>query len=191
MATILRPWQVLDHRKVFSAPPYVSVSLERIRLPDGRCVDDFYQVALDDFACVYAEDDSGRTIMLRQYKHGVRGVTLTCPSGGLAPGERPLDTAKRELLEETGCDAAEWSSLGAYVVDANKGVATAHLFHARGCRSVAAPRLVDLEETEIVHLTRAEMVTAVAAGEITVLPQITLIGLVWQPDLRNAVVRNA
>lgn len=61
---------------------------------------------------VIALDDQQRVLMIRQYRHPVREYLWEIPAGLLdIPGEPKIEAAKRELLEESGYVAAEWSHL--------------------------------------------------------------------------------
>jgi ADP-ribose pyrophosphatase len=61
---------------------------------------------------VVALDDQDRVVLLRQYRHPVRGYLWELPAGLRdADGEAPLDTAKRELAEEVLLAAGRWSLL--------------------------------------------------------------------------------
>jgi ADP-ribose pyrophosphatase len=162
-------WEILESRELISRPPRLTVSAETVRLPDGRRIDDFYRVQLVDYAQIIAEGPDGRFLMIRQYKHGARRVSLTFPAGGLDPGEPPLDAAKRELLEEAGAVAAGWSALGGYVVGGNAGVATMHLFRATGVRQIQPPDAGDLEEMELLWLDRDQLKAAWRQGEFVLL----------------------
>jgi ADP-ribose pyrophosphatase len=92
------------------------------------------------------------------------------PVGGyLEPGEDPLAAAQRELLEESGCIAADWFDLGRYAVDGNRGCGTAHLFLARHAKEVGQPAADDLEEMQMLLLSRTEVESALRAGEFRLL----------------------
>lgn len=184
-----RPWTVLDSRDLVDADPFLKVRVETVELPDGRRIADYYQLDMPSFACIFAEDEDGRIVVYRQYRHGSRRVGLVFPGGHLSPGEEPLAAAKRELLEETGLEAASWTDLGSYVVNANQGGAWSHMFHATGCRPVAEPLSDDLEDTEILRMTRDELLAAIGRGEMHLLTQIALVSMVWQADLAHVLGR--
>ncbi len=174
-----RPWRVLASRVLLDFPPRVTVSAETVELPDGRVVEDFVRIDMPHFVCIFPETDEGRVIALKQYRHGVRGPSLCFPGGHIdRPGESPLETAKRELLEETGCVAQAWTDLGAYAVMANAGGPTAHMFRATGCRKIQEEDSGDLEDTQILELTRDEIREAVRRGDVNIVTQMALIAMV-------------
>ncbi len=175
----LRKWEVRGERELLDASPFLKVSAQRIELPDGRVVENFYQLAMPDFASIFAETEDGRILVLRAYRHGAKRVCLAAPGGHLSPGEAPLAAAKRELLEETGYEAALWQPLGSFITNANHRCQTAHFFRASGCRKVAAANSGDLEETELVLMSRAQVIAAFKAGEFPFVSQVALFGLAF------------
>ncbi len=179
----LDPWTVLGSRAVYSNPPYLTVSVQRVRLPDGREIADFHRLDMPDYALVWPETADGRVLVLRQYKHGVGAVSLTFPAGTCDPGEEALACARRELREETGYEAASWRSLGRYVTHANSFGHAGHLYVAQGCRKVAEPQSGDLEETELLSMTRRELLDAAKRGEFKLMSQIAMLALASHPEL--------
>src|SRR5271166_2438812 len=97
----LRPWTVIERREVFSISDRISISIEAVKLPGGRIVDDYLQIHIADFVLIFAETSSGQVVCLRLYRHGARGIGLELPTGHIDGSEVPLDAARRELLEET------------------------------------------------------------------------------------------
>src|SRR5438552_3293047 len=165
----LRPWKVLDRQLLLSAPPWLTVYREQVELPTHRILDDFYRVVLPDFAAVVAVTAAGEIVMVRGYKHGLGRVALSVPAGLMNPGESPLDAARRELLEETGYEAAEWQNLGTFVVDGNRQCGTMYVFLARNARPTRPPQQYDTEELQTELLSREQLLAALRGGEIATL----------------------
>ncbi len=172
-------WQTQARHTVLQAGngKFLTVEYHTVRLPDGQVIDEWPWLITPDFINVVAETAAGEYICFRQTKYAVSGVSLAVTGGYLEPGEDALDAARRELLEETGYVAPEWINLGQYVVDGNRGAGTAHLFLARGAEWRQPIDADDLEEQELLLLTRTEMGAALRRGEFKVLPWATAVAL--------------
>ncbi len=179
---VLRPWKTLKRRKVFTAKPWIQLSVERVRLPDGRVVDNFYQMRFLDCVVVFAQTRVGKVLLERQYKHGIRKVTLTLPTGGVNRGEEPLLAAQRELKEETGYVSNDWQHLGHFAQFGNMGGAHVNMFQALDAEQVTEPKPGDLEEMEIVLRDPAELFEAIRTGEISILNTVTTILMATHPS---------
>jgi ADP-ribose pyrophosphatase len=79
---------------------------------------------------------------------------------------RRLRPPRRELLEEVGVAAATWRFLSSWATSCTYGFSTSHYFHASNVEHVQAPAPDDLEEAELVELTRGEIRAAMRNGEI-------------------------
>jgi len=173
----MRSWKTLSRRVILNYSKFLIVEEHAVELPDGRVIPDWPWLITPDFVNVVAVTEGDRFLCFRQTKYGIEGTSLAAVGGFLEPGEEPLLAAQRELLEETGYAAAEWISLGQYRVDANRGAGLAHFFLARGARRVADAIADDLEEQELLYLTRSEMEAALEAREFKVLPWATIVAL--------------
>ena len=61
---------------------------------------------------IFAQKDDGNILLVKQYRYAVKSVQTELPAGRLEKGEDPLIAAQRELREETGYIAKNWTSLG-------------------------------------------------------------------------------
>jgi len=173
----MQPWKTLARHTILKHGKFLTVENHTVELPDGRVISDWAWVVTPDYVNVLAVTEDGRFLCFRQTKYAVEGTSLAPVGGYLEAGEDPPAGARRELLEETGYEAAEWISLGRYRVDGNRGAGVAHLFLARGARRIAEVRADDLEEQQLLQLSQPEVEAALAAGEFKVLAWATVVAL--------------
>jgi ADP-ribose pyrophosphatase len=108
----------------------IKVSTERLRYANGREFDiDFVQHP--GAAAVVAVDGEQRVCLVRQYRHGIQDFLWEIPAGKLDVGEAPEVCAVRELAEETGVRAEQWTSLGQYLPAPGIFTEVIHLYLAR------------------------------------------------------------
>lgn len=172
-----RPWEVLSRAVVLERPPWLAVHQERIRLPSGRILEDFYRVALPEFVSIAAFTPDRQLVMLSGYKHGLGQVTLLVPGGYIDPGEDPITSARRELLEETGFQASDWRELGNFVLDSNRQCGRAHLFLARDAVQVREAAADDTEEVVVKLFPAAQIIQSLQNGDIALLPSAAVLAL--------------
>ena len=104
-------WRVVDeehrqHCKVFDVH---RATMESPRTGDAH---PFYRIASPDWVNIVALTRDEHFVLVRQFRHGSRTVTLEIPGGLIDPGETPAEAAARELLEETGFRAGRLEDLG-------------------------------------------------------------------------------
>jgi len=129
--------------------PWLRVFADDVELPDGRQVDGFLRIESRPYAMVFAVTEDGRVPFIWEYKYGLGATDLLLPAGYLEEGEEPEACARRELLEETGYEAATWESLGSYVADGNRGFSRGHFFLARRARRIRVPNAGDFAELRV------------------------------------------
>jgi len=119
---------------------------ERVELPNGDHTY-FDIVKHPGGAVVAAINHNDEICLLKQWRHAVGEYIWELPAGCLEPDEPPLETAKRELEEETGTLAKEWRSLGKIVSSPGFCNEVLHLYEARGL-SRGQVNLDDAEQLE-------------------------------------------
>jgi 8-oxo-dGTP pyrophosphatase MutT (NUDIX family) len=170
-------WKTTKKRTVLENGKFLTVEYHTVELPDGTVIDDWSWVITPDFINVVIIDEDGKFLLFRQTKYGIDGDSLAVVGGYIEAGEDPLAAAKRETLEETGYEAPDWTFFGSYRVDANRGAGTAYAYLATGAKKVAEPNADDLEEQEMILLSREEVEAALFNGEFKVLPWTNLVAL--------------
>ena len=83
---------------------------------------------------ILALDENGCVPMVTQYRYAFSRTLLEIPAGKREPGEEPFTTARRELKEEIGAEADQWTDMGALIASPGCYGETLYLFMARGLR---------------------------------------------------------
>ncbi len=150
-----------------------SVRVERFRHADGETVEREI-VRRMDAAAIVAYDDE-HVWLVRQPREALLDHTLELPAGKLdVDGESPLQTARRELAEEIGCEADDWQAVRACHASSGYTDELVHVFAATGLR----PSDVEAdpgERIEVVRWPLADLDGALAATT----DAKTVIGLQW------------
>lgn len=146
----------------------LALRLDQVVMPGGRTVAREIIEHPGAVAIVPLHDDAS-VVMVDQYRHAVGRRMRELPAGLLdTPGEDPVTTARRELSEEVGCTARDWSVLLDVVPSPGFSDEAVRVFLARGLAEVGRPASPDDEEADlaVVRLPLAEAVCQVLAGEI-------------------------
>ena len=98
---------------------------------------------------IVAVDADGKVALVRQRREAVRELLLELPAGTLEEGESPLESARRELEEETGLTGGSWRELGGFYTTPGFCRERMHVFAAEGVESGEAKPEED-EELELV-----------------------------------------
>jgi ADP-ribose pyrophosphatase len=164
----IRPWKILESTMPVDEPWY-TLRQDRVELPDGTVLDDYYVSVRSDIVVIVAISDDGVVPLVRQYKHGVQAVTLEFPAGTVAGAEPPLEAARRELLEETGWTCEAFTAVGALFDDATKNTNRVHMVVATGASATVAQHLDKTEQAaglEVVEVHFDDLKSMLDAGEI-------------------------
>jgi ADP-ribose pyrophosphatase len=172
-----RSWTTLSQKVVYSGRPYLEVRQEEVRLPSGRTIPDFHEIWMPDYVVIFAETDGEQVLLGRLYKQGVGTETLMFPGGSIDHGEEVLAAAKRELLEETGYQAREWTVKAKMAVHGNYGCGHAHFVHAKGLTKIQEPPYDDTEELAVEFHPRAVLRSLLLRGEIEVMDCAAMLGV--------------
>lgn len=138
-----RGWECLESRQVFKATDgktvYIDLYQDRVRTPKGSVIT-YTKYHASDVVIVVPFLDRQRLLMIRQYRYPVGKVLLEFPAGHVDAGEDPLDTARRELAEETGYVAKKIEYVYCYHPSVSRTKQQVHIFRATGLSKQAAIR---------------------------------------------------
>lgn len=178
-------WEELSTEHIVK-DEWIDFRRSSFRFPDGRIFEPYYTYSRRNYVIIVPSDEEGNYLLVRQFRQGIRKVTIEFPAGGIERkdgkeygGEDDLNTedalaaAKRELLEETGYTSDEFTHL--LTIPANATIADnyAHLYMAKNCRKVAGQSLDEMEFLNVEKYTAEEIEDMIAKGEFLQAMHIT------------------
>ena len=162
----MEKWRV-THSELVLDDKWAKVRRDACVTATGTQIDNYYYWEGSDFAQVFALTGDARVVLVRQYKHGVKEVVLELPAGLVSARDKnPLETARRELSEETGFEASQWEALGALNVSSAKATTQAYLFLATHARRLGDPRPDENEDLDLVLVTIPELLDLITTGQV-------------------------
>jgi len=149
-------WEVLGTEYLFREP-WLTARRDRVKLPTGVVMDNFYVLEYPEFCNVIAITKDGKFVMERQYRHAQRLTAYEIPAGCVEEGEDAMKAAQRELYEETGYTGGEWRPF--MTISPNAGACTnrSHTFLAVGVEQTDRQHLEQTEDIKIVLFTEQEV----------------------------------
>ena len=140
------------------------VIIEKVIVPNGEEKNFSYL----DFAkgvCILPITKDKEIICLKQYRHAIKSWQWELPAGMIDnENDAPIETAKRELEEETGNKAEYWLDLGSFYPSPGSTSEEIYLFAATGLIATEQ-RLESSEQIELHKLTMEEVMTLIINGE--------------------------
>lgn len=152
----IEKWTLLDSEYLIRRP-WLTARRDRVRLPNGKVMDDYYVLEYPDWVNVIAITKDGDLILERQYRHAQQLVGYEIPAGVVEDGEKPVEAAKRELLEETGYTGGDWRHF--MTISPNAGACTnhSHTFIATGVEKTDTQHLEQTEDIAVIPLSHEQV----------------------------------
>jgi len=161
----LTPWKILGSKYLYRANG-VALRVDQCEVPNGNIFEP-YVIETGTWVNVIALTKDREVILVRQYRHGAGQVMLEIPAGVMdAEDESPLDTAKRELSEETGYRSEKIIEIGkSYPNPATHNNLT-YSFLALDAELIGQQHLDETEEIDVSLMPFDEFVMVAKNGDL-------------------------
>jgi ADP-ribose pyrophosphatase len=162
---MIKPWECIRSRPRDSFRVF-SIRTDTALSPRTGTEHDFHIIESEDWINVIPLIADHHVVMIKQYRHGARQVTLEIPGGLVDPGDTPERAAARELLEETGYQAEELVQIG--VVNPNPALFNncCYTYVARNVKKIDDPTPDQAEDIEAVLIPLPDIPKLIQTGEI-------------------------
>ncbi len=188
------PWTVLSSRTTFT-DPWLTVRSDQVRTTEGDAPGPFQIIKYPDWVTVVGLTESFRVVLVREYRHGIRAVSLVLPCGLVdnadgPPGEAAATAAaRRELLEETGYGGGTLEPLVTVHPNPSNQTNTAYCFLATGLSRIAAPLQAPSEVQDTVEADLTALLEQLPDGGLTL--HAVHVAALWSAAARIAGDRSA
>ena len=178
-----RKWEILSTEYLIRRP-WLTARRDHVKLPTGVENPEFYVLEYPDWVNVIAITKEGEFVMIRQYRHGLGETRYELCAGVSEEGEDPMESARRELYEETGYGGGEWQLW--MTISANPSTTNnlTYCFLATGVERMSTQHLEETEDITVHLLTEAEVKELLVNDEIR---QALMAAPLWKYfSLKNA-----
>ena len=158
-------WLTLE-KKYLIRRPWLTARVDKVKLPTGAVIDDYYVLEYPDWVNTIAVTKDGRFVFVRQYRYALGKTLNELCAGVIEPGEQPVEAARRELLEETGFGGGDWREWMRLSANPGTHTNTTYCFLAEGVEPLSGQHLDRGEDIEVKILTREEVFEMLQKGEV-------------------------
>lgn len=169
-------WKTLSSECLIKRP-WLTARRDKVQLPDGRILDEYYVLEYPTWVNVIAITKEGDMVLVRQYRHALGRTNFELVAGVLEKGEDPLVAAQRELLEETGYSGGEWKELMQLSANSSTMTNLTHCFLAEGVEKTALQNLDASEDLEVYVFSQEEVKQKLQQGDFL---QALMVAPLWK-----------
>jgi len=144
----MKPWLLIKSETLLS-DRWLTLRADECQLPNGTTLSPYYVLEEKDWVHVFAVASGSRVLTVKQFRYAGNAICTELPGGVVDEGETPLAAARRELLEETGFEAARWTNVASVFANPARQTNRLHVFLAEGLNEGGPQALEDSED--IVH----------------------------------------
>ncbi|MDY6899162.1 MAG: NUDIX hydrolase [Cyanobacteriota bacterium] len=164
----LGKWNILQSEMALNHP-WCKVRRDKIKLPDGKIVDDYFVNIRPDVAIILPVTNNQEIVFVKQYRHAIGDFFIELPAGGFNPEQESGEVAAiRELEEETGYVASNIKKIATFYDKPSKDTNQLHLYLAENIVKTGKIKLDVTEEIEVILIPVDAVLKKIQKGEICV-----------------------
>ncbi|MDR2368926.1 MAG: NUDIX hydrolase [Deltaproteobacteria bacterium] len=163
--TKLKPWNVTGQTKVLTTPVFEVSNLSCVSPKDGL-EKNFVVLKAPEWVNVIPVTEAGEVILVNQFRHGTGEFSVELPGGVNEPGQSPLETAQRELMEETGYSSDDFTHLCSLRPNPALFGNRCHTYVARKARPTGQTHFDENEDLDQLLVPLGELEAMVLDGRI-------------------------
>jgi 8-oxo-dGTP pyrophosphatase MutT (NUDIX family) len=123
--------QKLD-RKIIYESDWVSLYSDKVQMPDGHIIGTYHNIHYPNEAvCVVICNENDEILMIQSKRYITNRLEWEIPAGGIEKAETPEEAAKRECMEETGCEIKDLTYLCCHNPSNGSSDLLLHVFAAK------------------------------------------------------------
>jgi 8-oxo-dGTP pyrophosphatase MutT (NUDIX family) len=163
--TKLKSWTVTGQTTVLKTPVFDVLQLRCLSPKDGK-EKNFSCLEAPDWVNVIPVTRDNQVVLVDQFRHGTGGFSLELPGGVNEPGQSPLETAKRELMEETGYSAENFTLVCSLRPNPAIFCNHIHTFLASPAEKTGQTNFDENEDLDQIQVPLAELGAMICDGRI-------------------------
>ena len=165
----------IEARRIEYEQPWLTVVAKDLRRSADASIETYYSVQTHDYAAVLAILEDGRVPLVRQYRPAIERRSLELPSGLVEEGEDPAAAVRRELFEETGCEADSVDLIGEFDLDSGRMQTRHWAFFAPSARFVTGEPSGEETDIEVTFVPATDVRRLVREGEFRMAGHLALL----------------
>jgi len=158
-------WKTLKQEYLIRRP-WLTARRDTVELPNGAVNDEYYVLEYPDWINVIAITKDGQFVFVRQYRYALGKTVDEIVAGVCEEGETAEESARRELMEETGFGGGVWRELMQLSSNASTCSNLTHCFIAEGVERAGSQHLDKMEDIDVELFSREEVLGMLRRGEI-------------------------
>ncbi|MDQ5984991.1 MAG: ADP-ribose pyrophosphatase [Syntrophus sp. SKADARSKE-3] len=162
----IKPWTVLSSIRDKSYRVF-SLRTDHVRSPRTGEAYDFFVLESPPWVNIIPLTPDNQVVMVRQYRHGTREITLEIPGGLVEDKDTPEEAAHRELREETGYTTESMTSLGFIYPNPAIQSNICHTFLARNVHPTGIQEQDEKEDIDVVLFPLSDIPRLIREGAIS------------------------